>query len=190
MGYSVDVAWVHRAWVSDLGELDARLATMTRARVRRRGSEYLDQEDANSALVSPFAKKFATEIGLEFEAIIQPLIDIFGLTFNKHYPVEEELAESLMSAITEVLFRARIILDPIPLGKKDSTVVLSFLRSNVSVQEVRLTVSTVTEIQLLHAHRIWRAILRIVRLGFPEMYDAEDAPGRLKNWQLFAAGLE
>jgi hypothetical protein len=174
--------------MSELAELDARLATMTRARVRRRGSDFLDQEDANSALVSPIARKLATQCGFEFEAIIQPLIDIFGLTFNRNNPVEEEAAESIMSAAVEVLFLAGIG-DRIQMGKNDSVAVLSFLRDNMSRQQVRLIVSAAAEIQLVHAHRFWRAILSIARLGFQNLHPAEDTPSQWKGWQFLAVGI-
>jgi hypothetical protein len=170
LGFSVPAGSLKTAWLSRLETLQLYLGSKTDRIVRLQGSEFFHPEDKVSALVTPFAKTVATRLGIDFDQIIQPAIDAFGLSFEAGYIVDFETLRQFSDIAALLLQRPIDGKATMPIS--DFKRIIPFLQTNMSFAAVHEIISSATEWELVQAHRLWRAILKIVQIILPELNSA------------------
>jgi hypothetical protein len=163
LGFSVPAGSLKAAWLSRLEKLQLYLEAKTDRIVRSQGTEFLHPEDKVSALTTPYARKMATQFGIDFDVIIQPAIDAFGLSFEAGYIVDFETLRQFGDIA--VLLLQRPIDGKATMPLSDFKKIVPFLQTNMSFAAVHEIILSATEREFVQAHRRWRAILKMALRG-------------------------
>jgi hypothetical protein len=161
MGFPVELGKARRAWLSRLGKLKLGLEAKKARAERRQGSKFFSLEDEMSALATPIAQKLSKQFGLNTDSVVQPMIDLFSLTFANGYVLEPESLEPIIEFYSSML--AISLNTTTALRYRGSKSIIRFLKNYMSYPAVLATVQSASETDFNHAHRIWRRILRILQ---------------------------
>jgi hypothetical protein len=167
LGFSVSASALKMAWQSRLGSLQLHLEDKAEKIVKSQGSEFFHPEDKVSALATQFARKLAKQYGIDFDIVIQPVIDAFGLSFEAGYVVDFETLRQF-SDIAALLLQ-RPIDGNATIQLSEFKRIVPFLQTNMSFSAVQDIISSATESELMQAHKRWREILKIIKIALPEI---------------------
>ncbi|MGA8615077.1 MAG: hypothetical protein WB760_26050 [Xanthobacteraceae bacterium] len=171
MGFPVDAAKVHSAWISRLGKINRNLKSKRDAVINRRGDEFSDPEDEASALVAGLLSELARKFGMG-EIVAQIVIDLFRTVFERGFILEIEFISYLSDVM---LSQGTISIDDSELlSDLDFSTVMQFIQLTMTFEAVSGIVRASSNFELVGAHRRWRTLLRVVQSIFPEIATKED----------------
>lgn len=166
LGFSVKPDRVRDAWLSRLKKLENKLDLERKKIIEDQEVGFIATEDEFSALTAKYARKLAEHFGFDLDQSAEILINLFGLIFKLGYVPDIDFLSGLAALVAPVLTMPPDQLEMIL--AKDFNATIKFVRDRMSFPAVYRSVALASNVNLTHAHRRWRTLLKFAPHVLPE----------------------